>query len=163
MQEQEGTVRAKKITRNLSSSRTVARGWSPLREGGEVRPGSHTMYKVTPTHVELELAPARAFRGLLRTSSSKKTPAKVCWYVHQCVCPHSASGSALAPAPRLNNPTHGVWTTFRNPRSHRSPLAHFATTQAGTRLAAPSPQLVKATLQHYLVTGEKKNVQVPPL
>ena len=41
-------------------------------------------------------------------------------------------------------------------RSHRSPVAHFATTHAGTCLAASSPQLVKATLLQHLVTGSLK-------
>ena len=52
-------------------------------------------------------------------------------------------------------PTYGVWTC--DLRSHRSRVAHFATTQAGTCLAASSPQLVKATPQHYLVTGVEKD------
>ena len=63
-------------------------------------------------------------------------------------------GPCFAPAPRLNYRTRGVWTC--DFRSQRSPVAPFATTQAGACLAAPSPQHVKAALQQHLATGSSK-------
>ena len=80
----------------------------------------HAFCKVTPTHVDLELAPARAFRGQLRTSSlKKKAPCNSTWCQEVTRTEETASDVRHKKARRANEAT----AIAISPRSREGPGA----------------------------------------